>query len=89
MRPCIHKITLVSLDVLEAYIQNTGLTGCEEQHDRLTREKDMHRALRAIANAQMQGQAVQTHPRRVVDEAVALAQQSNLNICGREGKGSS
>ena len=74
MRPSIHKITLVSLDVLEAYIQNAGLTGCEEQRDRLTCEKDMHRALRAIANAQMQGQAVQTHPRRVVDEAVTLAQ---------------
>ena len=86
MRPSIHKITLVSLDVLEAYIQNAGLTGCEEQRDRLKREKYMHRALRAIANAQMQGQAVQTHPRRVVDE---VAQQSNLNICGREGKGSS
>ena len=37
-----HKITLVSLDVLEAYIQNVGLTGCEEQRDRLKREKDMH-----------------------------------------------
>ena len=86
MRPSIHKITLVSLDVLEAYIQNAGLTGCEEQRDLLKCEKDMHRALHALANAQMQGQAVQTHPRRVVDE---VAQQSNLNICGREGKGSS
>ena len=43
----------------------------------------MHRALRALANAQMQGQAVQTHPRRVVDEAVALAQQSNLYVAGK------
>ena len=33
---------MVSLDVLEAYIQNVGLTGCEEQRDRLEREKDMH-----------------------------------------------
>ena len=32
------KITLVSLDVLEAYIQNAGLTGCEEQRDRLKRD---------------------------------------------------
>ena len=46
-----HKITLVSLDVLDAYIQNAGLTGCEEQRDRLKRKKDMHRALRALANA--------------------------------------
>ena len=79
MRPSMHKITLVSLDVLEAYIQNAGLTGCEEQRDRLKREKDMHRALRALANAQMQGQAVQT-VRRVVDEAIALAQQRNIYI---------
>ena len=28
-----------------------GLTGCEEQRDRLKRKKDMHRALRALANA--------------------------------------
>ena len=42
MRLSMHKITLVSLDVLEAYIQNVGLTGCEEQRDRLEREKDMH-----------------------------------------------
>ena len=59
MRLSMHNITLVSLDVLEAYIQNAGLTGCEEQRDRLKREKDMHRALRALVNAQMQGQAVQ------------------------------
>ena len=30
---------------------DAGLTGYEEQRDRLKREKDMHRALRALANA--------------------------------------
>ena len=29
MRLSMHKITLVSLDVLEAYIQNAGLTGSD------------------------------------------------------------